>query len=697
MNSETAPTGREAKESDEAQRPKIGVYVCRCGGNISDVVDVERVAQAAEKLDNVEVARVEMFMCSDPGQAAIEEDIRQRGLNRVVVASCSPFLHEKTFRGAVQRAGLNPYLYEHANIREQDSWVHKSDPEGATRKAIALVAAAVGKARALDPLTTLRIDAARKVVVIGGGVAGLRSALDLADADIPVVLLERSPFLGGRMAQLDKVFPTNEDARELLHLLIDKAAAHPLIDIRTNAEVQTVNGYIGQFDLTVRQRPRGVTEELTQPDKALAACPEETENEYDYGLTRRKALYKPYEGCFPNRLAIDWDTCTRCGQCRDAVGGKGIDLETQPETFELRVGALVVATGFDHYEPRPGEFGYGEYPEVTTLPRLIRYLHTQDQNSSFQWHGRPVRSVGFLHCVGSRQLEGVHEPDAAGNLNQHCSRVCCTATLQLINEIKDKFPQVDVYDFYQDIRTYGHGHEDYYEQASKKGTVFLRYLGEAPPQVERNDGEDEPPVLVRLVDTLTFGEEVEVPLDLLVLSVGVVPRDQSHLIEMLNLPVGADRFLLEVHPKLRPVETAVNGVMLAGSAQGPMDITEASAAASAAASKAAAIVAGKQVELEPFVAEVDLTRCEGAGLCVKECEYEGAIALVEMEVDGQIVKRAAVNPALCSGCGACVAVCPHQALDIRGYTLQQVEAMVDGIVAATAAGETAGDDGVTSG
>ncbi len=666
-------------QSQDNGSPKVGVYICHCGGNISDVVDVERVTEAAAKLPGVVVARNYVFMCSDPGQNLIEKDIREKGLERIVVAACSPSLHELTFRGVLNRSGLNPYLYEPANIREQCSWSHAHDPEGATAKAIRLVAAAVAKARLLDPLEMIRVDATPHAAVIGGGVAGLRAALDLAHKGLKVTLIEKSPFLGGRMTQLHKLYPTEEEARPLIAELAREAMAEPSITIHTCAEVVSIGGYIGRFALKVKQQPRGVVEELDNLSEAIAACPEETDNEFDYNLTKRKAIYRPYEGCFPPMAAIDWQICTKCGRCKDAVSGKGIVLDDAESEFEIEAGVIVVATGFDHYQPREGEYGWGRFPEVITLPQLIRVLDPDGPTGGkLTWGGRTIRNVAMIHCVGSREVEGVHEPREDGSINNYCSRVCCTATLQAANEIRERFPDVNVVELYQDIRAYGKGHENYYENASKNGVLFCRYAATEPPVVEANDG-DEHPLRVRVKDLLTYGEELEVPADLVVLSVGVMPRDIRDLIDMAKLPVGADRFLLEVHPKLRPVETAIEGIVLAGSAQGPMDTTEACAAASAAASKAAVILSGDYVELDPFVAEVDLSRCEGTGLCAQECPYTGTITMVEMEVDGKKVKRAQVNPALCKGCGACVAVCPNGAINVKGWTLLQFEAMVDAL------------------
>lgn len=599
---------------------RIGVYVCRCGGNIGDVVDAEAVAEAMKGVADVVTAKVNTFMCSDPGQAGIADDIRKERLNRIVVASCSPFLHELTFRTAVQRGGLNPFLYEHVNIREQGSWAHHSDPAGATAKALRMISAAVGKLRHAKPLESIRITNNRQALILGGGIAGLKAAGELAGKGIPVILVEQSCSLGGRVASLGKVYPTESDAPELVKKLAAQVANNPMVKIYSQARLAALSGFIGNFDATI--------------------------------------AIEPVSG---------------------AGTGPGVPLPRPGKAEEIRasVGAIIIATGFDPYMPQQGEYGYGG-PQVVALPDFLRRLRQQD-GGEFTWNGRPVKNIGFMHCVGSRQVEGVHAPQADGKINDYCSRTCCTAILQQALEVKRRFPKVNVFDFHQDIRTYGRGHEDYYRNASAAGVVFLRFHGDEPPAVEA--GANGAPLTVRVKDWLTFGEEIDVPLDLLVLGVGMTPRKSREFIDLMKLPVGADRFLQEVHPKLRPVEVSVNGVLLAGTAQGPMNIEETLAAASAAASKASILLRRDAVELDPFVAEVDADQCIGCERCFGECAYTGALVAEPATVNANAVKKARVNPGLCVGCGACVAVCPTRAIDLKGWTLQQFDAMVDGLVA----------------
>jgi heterodisulfide reductase subunit A2 len=589
------------------QAPRIGVYVCHCGGNISDVVDCRKVVEAAARLENVTVAREYEFMCSDPGQKLIEEDIEKEGLDRVVVAACSPSLHELTFRTTLSRAGLNPYLYDHANIREQVSWVTKSDPDGATDKATRLVAAAVAKAALQTPLEPLRVEARRHVAVVGGGVAGLTCARDLARRGLEVSLIEKSDTLGGRTLDLGRVFPTEEDAHDLIRGLLEEVTQESRIHVHTSAELTAASGSVGSFTLTLR------------------------------------------------------------------------DAEAE-RTIEA--GAIVLATGFDSYQPSRGEFGFEEHRGVITLPDLVRRLdRSGPTEGGLSENGRPVKNVCMIHCVGSRQLEGVHEPGADGSLNTHCSRTCCTATLRAANEIRERFPDVNVYDVHQDIRTYGHGHEEYYENASRGGVLFFRHRGEEPPVVRPDDRNDGSSLLVSVKDTLTFDEEIDIPADLVVLATGMVPRDIGGLVEMLKLPRSPDGFLQEVHPKLRPVEMAVDGVLLAGSCQAPMDITESCASAGAAAAKAAALLAKGYIELDPFFVEIEADSCDGCSICIEECRFVHALTPDEATAAEDVGSVPLIDPALCRGCGMCSSVCPTGAIQVRGWRVSQYDAMVDAILA----------------
>ena len=632
----------ENKKAESGAESKVGVYVCYCGGNISDEVDVEKVCQQAGKVPGVVVARSNMFMCSDPGQEMIIEDLKSGKVDRVVVASCSPSLHETTFRQTLARAGVDPYVYEQANLREQVSWVHHGAE--ATEKATRLVAAAAAKAQQLHPLKPIRVEVQQKAMVIGGGVAGLKTALELAERGLEVVLLEKSPFLGGQVARLHRLAPFGETASEVISELAGAVLKHPAITVHTCAQVESFDGYIGNFKLKVgRTPPEG--ENYAQELKTLS------------GSGRGLGEYVPFVGVMPKAIP------------------------ESREEIEVAAGVVVLATGFRPYQPRQGEYGYQEFPEVVTLPELIRLLaEAEDDGDTLILGGRPIRQAAMIHCVGSRQIPGIHEENEEGYLNEYCSRTCCGATLYTANLLRQNYPQTKIFDFYRDIRTYGRGQEELYTEAAKNRVVFFRFEAGEEPQVLKNPDPQGSSLLIQVKDGLTFGEELEVPVDLVVLAVGQEPNPIADLVEKMKIPVGADRFLQEVHPKLRPVEVSVSGIYLAGTCQAPFDVGETCAVAGAAAVKASAVLTRGYVELDPFVAEVDLSKCQGTGACVEACIAPGALTMAEVEVEGQKVQRAQVNPALCLGCGACVAVCPENAIEVQGWTLKQYEAMVDMIL-----------------
>ncbi|MFI5167498.1 MAG: CoB--CoM heterodisulfide reductase iron-sulfur subunit A family protein [Thermoanaerobaculales bacterium] len=674
---ETSATG-SANGNGGKDGARIGVFICHCGGNISDVVDVKRVAEEVGKLPGVVYSTTQMFVCSDPGQVLIEQKIKELALNRVIVAACSPTLHQLTFRRTVARAGLNQFLFEHINIREQVSWVSE-DKELATQKATRLIRAAVARVHHLVPLDKRRIAIHPAALVIGGGIAGLVAARDLAQRGMNVTLVEKRPFLGGRVSQLNSLFPTGEDAREALNKVIEEVVNHPLVTVLTNAQILDSEGVVGDFRTRIRVNPRGANEHLSYHGNAIAACPEETINEFDFGLSRRKAIYMAYPGCYPPIPAIDWHTCTKCGKCVTAVGGQGLDLEEQPREITMHSGVIVLATGYDPYEPLYGESGYGIFPHVITLQQLVRLLDPQGPTGGqLPTNGGTPTRIAFIHCVGARQIEGVNQRQPDGKVKDYCARTCCTAALHAGLEIKQQHPEAVIANFYQDIRTYGRGHEAYYERASEAGIVFLRYDPHDPPRVEKNL-EGDSAFVVKTHDLLTGGLEVEMPADLIVLATGVVPHDISDLIGMYHCAVGYDSFLLEVHPKLRPVELAVSGVFLAGCCQGPMDVTEACAAASAAASKAAALISQGQMEMDPFIAKVSEELCTGCQTCMTVCAYD-AITREETR------KVAVVSEARCTGCGTCVAACPSDAIQQLGFNDAQVLAEVKTLLAGAALG-----------
>ena len=637
----------DEKKNDQGMTPSkamVGVYICYCGGNISDHVDVEEVRQRVEKMPAVAVARTNMFMCSDPGQELIMEDLKKGPVERVVVASCAPSLHETTFRGAISRAKANPYIYEHANIREQVSWVHHGD--AATEKATRLTCMAVAKAEQLKPLEPIRVPARRHATVIGGGIAGLRAAKDLADWGIEVVLIEKTPFIGGQLAQLDRIAPTGDSASELIMELAGQVLNHRNISVHTCATVANFDGYVGNFNLGIKKQPPTSESDLEKLSGMRTG-----------DIVPQKFI--PFAGVYSG------------------------ETPSEAAEFAVETGVIILATGFKSYRPYKGEYGFGEHEQVITLSELIRSMAEKPNGGNLlTFNDRNIRSMAMIHCVGSRQIPGIHPENHSGHLNEYCSRTCCSATLNTANIIRETYPDTRICECYRDIRTYGRDQEALYEQAGRNQVIFLRFEAEDSPEVMRNDNDyaNDYPLVVKVKDTLTFGEQVEMPVDLVVLATGIESNDVSAMVDMMKLPVGTDRFLLEVHPKLRPVELPVSGILLAGTCQAPMDVGETCNAAGAAAVKAAALLGPGHVELDPFVAEVNLEKCQGNGTCVEACLSDGALNLVEMTVAGQIVKRAQVTAALCPGCGACVSVCPENAIDIAGWTLKQYEAMVDRIV-----------------
>ncbi len=638
---------------------RIGVYVCWCGGNISDVVDVKKVVEVISKESDVVVAKDFMFMCSDAGQRMIEEDVKEKKLDAVVVASCSPKLHELTFRGAVTRAGLNPYMYYHANIREQVSWAHGNDPAEATRKAIRHIRAGVAYLRHAEPLKKIEVKAARSVLIIGGGVAGLRSALDLSRMGLNVYLVEREPFVGGNTAKLWEVYPYKRKGWEIIDSILKDLLGRDNVAIYTNAEVRSVSGYLGNFEVKVEIKPRGFRGRCEDLERVVSVCPIKVPNEYDFGLTNRCAIIAPpYPGAYPEIPSIDWKNCVKCRKCAEVCDQ--IELDDEVQTVRLKVGAIVVATGFRPYEPRQGEYKYGSSERVLTLPQFMKLV--ERSGGELKLGNRTIRTVVFIYCVGSRQV-----PSGDEKVNSYCSRYCCNAVMNLSVRILDRFNGLKLYHLFRDIRTYGK-HELMYEEACKKGVIFIKYDENQPPEVLVSGKR----TIVRVRDLLTEREELEIPSDLVVLVTGMEPTPNEKLNEILKLPIGKDGFYQEMHPKLKPVETTLAGMFIAGACQGPKDIRESVLSSSAAAAKAATLVLPGRIELEPFTALVDPERCNLSKRCVDECPY-GAIQIRRYEGLGE---KAWVNEVLCKGCGACVAACPNGAINIRGLTNVQIEEMI---------------------
>ena len=648
--------------SKKKAEKKIGVYVCHCGGNISNYVDIDKIIEAIKDYPGVVVAKDFMFMCSDTGQQMIIDDIREEKLDGIVVAACSPKLHEMTFRNAVRRGGLNEYLYYHVNIREHCSWAHTHDREFATKKAISHIISGIEYVKLAKSLEKISVDAERSVLVIGGGIAGLRAAMDLSSMGFNVVVVEKTPFIGGNTAKWWQVFPDGKSGRDVVLRLIEEVRRRGNITVITNADVESVEGFIGNFEVTIKVRPRYVLKDHPRMKEAIEACPVEVPNEYDFGLTKRKAIYYPYDGAYPEIPVIDENACTRCGKCVEIVG-EAIDLEQKVEKHRVRVGAIIIATGFKPYEPKKGEFGYGETPYVVTLPQLERILaRTPEDADRLMVNGRDISSICFIYCVGSRQ-----QPTREGKANQYCSRYCCTSTIFTSLRILDRFPHMRIFHLYRDIRTYG-SYELYYLEAQKRGMKFIKYPDDDPPTVTIVDGKP----VVRVRDFALRGKEVTITPDLIVLVVGMEPDDAQEMQKILKVSVGPDGFLQEAHPKLRPVDTLKAGIFIAGTIQGPKTISETLASASAAAAKVTSLLIRGRVELEPVTASVDPNLCNLSRKCMEVCP-SGAISIREYPGLG---KKAWVNEVLCLGCGSCTAVCPSEAIQLKILTTYQIKNMI---------------------
>jgi heterodisulfide reductase subunit A len=571
---------------------RLGVYVCQCGGNISDYVDVDKVVAAIEHEPDVVIARSAMFTCSDATQQEIVQDAAEQQLDGLVVASCSPKLHTYTFRDVAKRAGINPFEYTQVNLREQCSWTHTDDHDGATEKAIRLVRAGINRTRLTVPLEPIVVETTPKSLVVGGGIAGLRAALGMAEIGLSVFLVEKEADLGGWVAGFAEMYPHGRNGRELTSQLIAAVRSRPEITVFTRAEVMSKSGTFGNYQVTI---------------------------------------------------ALQGD---------------------RPETITVDVGSVVVATGFEAYEPASGEFGYGS-DGVVTLPQFKKMV--DDADGPLQYDGRPVKTVVYIYCVGSRQA------GSGENEHTYCSRYCCTAAIHAALQVAKKSDSgVRQYHLYRDLRSYGK-YELLWVESRERGSLYLRFPDDEPPRVESMEAENKLRVTTR--DLLTDGEEIAIPADLVVLVTGMVPRQNDDLVNALKIPVGKDGFFNEVHPKLRPVETVVDGLLICGACQSPKNSAESVASGLAATTQSGALLKRGFAELDPMVAVVATDTCTWCGKCLEACRYD---AIQQLQVDGRVV--AAVTKTACKGCGACVPVCPVDAIDLEGYTDAEIKAMIDGLL-----------------
>ena len=651
---------------------KVGVYICHCGTNIAGVVNVEEVARWAGEQANVAVARDYKFMCSSLGQELIEKDIKELGLTRLVVAACSPHMHEKTFRGAAQRAGLNPYLFEMANIREHDSWA-TTNKEMATLKAKALVNAAVERVVHQLPLEPLPVEINSNTLIVGGGIAGISAALELANAGYHVYVIEREPSIGGHMAQLDKTFPTLDCSACILTPKMFDVGTHPNITLWSWSEVEAVSGYIGNFTATVRKKARYVKEELcTGCGICEEKCPRKVVDDvFEAGLDFRKAIYRPFPQAVPKYPVLDPANCTyfergKCKACQILCPTGAIDFEQQDELIQINVGNIILATGYDLFDVRRiPQYGYGRLANVFTSLEFERMVNAAGPTSGkvvLRDKTTPPQSVAIIHCVGSRDQ----------NYNEYCSKVCCMYSLKFAHLLHERLPEAEVYQFYIDMRTPGKGYEEFYHRLLEEGTHFIRGLVAEVTDAVRLP-EEEGKLIVQAEDTL-IGKQRRIPVDMVVLSAGLEARHDSKQVSQL-FKMGCDfsGFFIERHPKLDPVATMTEGIYIAGACQGPKDIPDAVAQGAAASARVASLISQGTVMMEPVRASISEEKCCGCRICNTMCPYN-AIVFHEDK------KKSEVITALCQGCGTCVATCPSASISGAHFTNDQILSEIEGIL-----------------
>lgn len=658
---------------------RIGVFVCHCGSNIAATVDVKKVAEAAMMEPGVVHSDDYQYMCSEAGQARIMAAIQEKGLTGIVVCACSPRMHETTFRKAAERAGLNPYMVEIANIREHCSWIHKDMEEG-TKKAVILTRAAIAKVNLNTPLKSGESRVTKRALVIGGGIAGIQTALDIADAGYEVDIVEKTPSIGGRMSQVDKTFPTLDCSACILTPKMVEAAAHDKITIYTYSEVEKVGGFVGDFTVDIRKKARSIDmDKCTGCGVCQEKCPyKKTPSEFNQGLNNRSAVYTPFAQAIPNVPVIDREHCIKfktgkCGVCAKVCQAGAVDYEQQDEIVTEKYGAVVVATGFDTIKLDDfDEYAYSQSPDVITSLELERIMNAAGPTKGHLERisdGKAPKNMVFIQCVGSR--------DITCRGKSYCSKICCMYTAKHAMLIRDKYPGVNVTVFYIDVRTPGKNFDEFYRRAVEEyGVNYIKgQVGKVAPQP---DGQ----LLVQGVDLLD-NKQILVEADMVVLATAIEPDSSVRSIAtMLTASIDTNNFLTEAHPKLRPVESPTAGVFLSGVCQGPKDIPETVAQAGAAAIKAVGLLAKDKLLTNPCTAKSDELLCNGCSNCENVCPY-GAISYEEKEVNDSGIREvrrvAVVNNALCQGCGACTVTCPCGAMDLQGFSNRQLIAEVDAI------------------
>lgn len=660
---------------------RIGVFVCHCGENIARTVDCPKAAETAGDIPGVVYSTDYKYMCSDPGQSLIKNAVKEYKLDGVVVAACSPRMHEKTFRKAVAAAGLNPFLCEMSNIREHCSWVHE-DKKIATEKADDLIRMMVERVKRNQPLHPISVPITKKALVIGGGIAGIQAALDIADGGNKVILVEKEPSIGGHMAMLSETFPTLDCSQCILTPKMVDAANHPNITLYTYAEIEEVEGYIGNFEVKIRKKAKSVNEELcTGCGICQEKCPQKKiPSEFDQKLGKRTAIYVPFPQAVPNVPVIDRNNCTyfktgKCRLCEKVCGPKAIDFAQSDTVITEKVGAIVAATGFKLYtiDKKPsesavkgyGEYGYGEIPDVIdglTFERLASASGPTGGKILRQSDGQEPKNIVFIQCVGSRNNEkGI----------PYCSKICCMYTAKHSMLYKHKVHDGKAYVFYMDIRSPGKNYDEFVRRAIEEDEAT--YIRGMVSKLEESDGK----ILVYGFDTLS-GREVKIEADMVVTATAIQARDGADkLAQTLGISYDNYNFYSEAHAKLKPVETATAGIFLAGACQGPKDIPESVSQASAAASKVMALFSSAELEREPLVAAVNESICAGCFACYNACPYHAIEKKEIKEKNGKVIKVVSyVNQGMCGGCGTCQSICPSKSVQLQGYTDEQIYSMI---------------------
>jgi len=651
----------------EKKAPKIGIFVCECGGNIGDVIDVKTVIDTVKNWEDVAVAKYHKYLCSKPAQEMILEAVKKNNLDRVVVASCTPRMHLATFQNVLERAGLNPYMLEFVNIREQSSWVHGPHVSAeATRKAISLIRGGYERSRELEPLEAVSEKGSREILIVGGGIAGITAALELGYLGFKVHLVEKKPSIGGNMAKLTKVFPTLDCAQCILTPRMAEVGRIPNVNLLTYAEVQEVSGRPGNFNVKVFMKPRGVDVEKCRSCGVCAkVCPESVPDEFNEGLSQRKAAYIEFPQAVPSAYVIDFNACTKCRKCEQLCPAKAINIDDQGKVVELNVGAIILATGYSLYDARNLEiYGYGNYKDVITMMSLERLTSATGPTGGYikRADGSDVRKMAIVLCAGSRDK----------NYIPYCSRICCMYSLKQAFVLK-KMLGIDVTVYYIDIRATGKGYEDLYWRDQEAGVVFVK--GKVAEVYKNNENGR---LVVLAEDTLT-GEMREDEYDMVALATPMIPCEGlKELADKMKVSIGEDGFVTEKHPKLDPVDTLVTGVFACGCALSPKDVRDTVSDGLGAAAKASLFLKSEYVTTSPEKAFVIADLCNGCEACVPVCPVK-AISMQEA--------KAKIDPFQCVGCGACIPVCPKEAIDFKNSTAKQILATLRGILAEKQSGE----------